>query len=95
MLTKSLSPTAIFSRDDVRGAFAILGLDPLYLANEGRFVAIVAAADANHALQLLADLPSDHAPALIGHVNEAPCSRGVQLSTIGACLYSRYVKRRT
>lgn len=60
MLTKSLNPTAIFSRDDVRGAFAILGLDPLYLANEGRFVAI------------------------IGHVNEAPCSRGVPLSTIGA-----------
>ncbi len=40
-------------RDDVAGACEILGLDPLYVANEGRFVAFVAEADAEEALLAL------------------------------------------
>jgi len=42
-------------REDVRGACEILGLDPMYVANEGRFVAFVAPEDAPHALELLGD----------------------------------------
>ena len=34
-------------REEVKGACEILGLDPLYLANEGKLVAVVAAADAD------------------------------------------------
>ena len=37
----------------VRGACELLGLDPLYVANEGRFLAIVAAEDADHAVRIL------------------------------------------
>jgi hydrogenase expression/formation protein HypE len=37
----------------VRGACEMLGLDPLYVANEGRFIAIVPAADADRALDAL------------------------------------------
>lgn len=37
----------------VRAACEMLGLDPLYVANEGRFVAFVAAVDADRALALL------------------------------------------
>jgi hydrogenase expression/formation protein HypE len=37
----------------VRGACELLGLDPLYVANEGRFVAIVDARDAGRALDVL------------------------------------------
>lgn len=39
--------------DQVRGACEILGLDPMYVANEGRFVAFVPATQSAHALALL------------------------------------------
>jgi hypothetical protein len=37
----SIVERQIVVREDVRGACEILGLDPLHLANEGRFLAIV------------------------------------------------------
>lgn len=40
-------------REDVAGACEILGFDPLYLANEGRFIAIVPANDAERALEVM------------------------------------------
>lgn len=39
--------------EQVRGACEILGFDPLYVANEGRFVAFVPEADAQKALQIM------------------------------------------
>lgn len=42
-------------REDVRGACEILGLDPLHVANEGRFIAFVAPQDAPRALFILGD----------------------------------------
>jgi len=45
--------SAIPINEDVRGACEILGLDPLYVANEGCFVAFIAAHDAERALQAL------------------------------------------
>jgi len=59
--------SAVPVRDDVRGACELLGLDPLYVANEGRFVACVAPHDAARALQILgADA------AIIGEITGAP-----------------------
>lgn len=49
----SIDESAIPVRDDVRGACEIFGLDPLYVANEGRFVAFVAASHASRALETL------------------------------------------
>jgi len=39
-------------REDVRGACEILGLDPMYVANEGRFIAFVPASHADRALEI-------------------------------------------
>lgn len=47
--------TAIPVREDVRGACEILGLDPMYTANEGRFIAFVAPEDRSRALAILGE----------------------------------------
>jgi hydrogenase expression/formation protein HypE len=52
----------------VRGACEILGIDPLYVANEGRFIAIVPAGDAASALTILRHAPGGEHAAIIGHV---------------------------
>lgn len=52
----------------VQAACEILGLDPLYVANEGRFAAVVAAEDADRALDLLRQQESSREAAAIGFV---------------------------
>ncbi len=44
---------AIPVREDVRGACEILGFDPLYVANEGRFIAFVPEASVDQALKII------------------------------------------
>ncbi len=58
--------------DEVRGVAEILGIEPLYIANEGVLVAIVAAADAGRALELMRALPEGAEAAQIGEVREEP-----------------------
>jgi hydrogenase expression/formation protein HypE len=53
MVDMALEEQQIPICDAVQGACEILGLDPLYIANEGRFIAFVAASDAGAALQVL------------------------------------------
>ena len=54
--------------EDVSGACEVLGLDPLYVACEGRFIAFVAPGDAEAALALLRARPDTAAAARIGTV---------------------------
>jgi hydrogenase expression/formation protein HypE len=56
--------------DAVRGACEVLGLDPLYVANEGRLVAFVKPEQAEDALQLLRGLPGGEGATLVGTVLE-------------------------
>jgi hydrogenase expression/formation protein HypE len=58
--------------DQVRGVAEILGIEPLYIANEGVLVAIVAEADAGRALELMRSLPEGAEAARIGEVREEP-----------------------
>jgi hydrogenase expression/formation protein HypE len=51
----SIDERAIPVRDEVQGACELLGLDPLYVANEGRFVAFVPEGQADHALAVMRD----------------------------------------
>ncbi len=54
--------------EDVAGACEVLGLDPLYVACEGRFLAFVAPGDADRALELLRARPETAQAARIGTV---------------------------
>jgi hydrogenase expression/formation protein HypE len=56
----------------VRGACELLGLDPLHIANEGQFLAVVAAADTPRALAALRALPGGADAADIGEVRAEP-----------------------
>lgn len=76
--------SAIPVREDVRGACEILGFDPLYVANEGRFVAIVAARDAERALTLLWSHPLGKGASLVGTVTADPPGLVTMRSSIGA-----------
>jgi hydrogenase expression/formation protein HypE len=55
-------------RETVRGACEILGLDPLYVANEGKLVAIVAREAAEAILKRMRDHPLGRDARLIGEV---------------------------
>jgi hydrogenase expression/formation protein HypE len=67
----------------VRGACEILGLDPLYLANEGKLVAVVPAADAEHVLAAMRAHPAGAAAAIIGTVTAEPVGLVVMQTAFG------------
>jgi hydrogenase expression/formation protein HypE len=55
-------------RNEVRGACEMLGLDPLYVANEGKLIAVVPPDDAHAALEAMRAHPLGRNAALIGEV---------------------------
>ncbi|MDR1727211.1 MAG: hydrogenase expression/formation protein HypE [Acidobacteriota bacterium] len=59
---------AIPVREDVRGACEILGFDPLYVANEGRFAAFVPGREAGRALDILRRHPVCESAQIVGRV---------------------------
>lgn len=65
----------------VRGACEILGLDPLYVANEGRFVALVPADSAEPTLAVLRGF--QESAAIIGSVEDGGDPGSVGLQTLG------------
>ena len=54
--------------EEVKGACEILGLDPLYVANEGKLLAVVAPADADRVLSAMHSHPLGKEAAIIGEV---------------------------
>ncbi|KAB2904142.1 MAG: hydrogenase expression/formation protein HypE [Anaerolineae bacterium] len=79
-----LDENAVPVREDVQGACEILGLDPLYVANEGRFAAFIQESDAEKALAVLHAHPVCENAALIGRVIENTPGRVTLKSKIGA-----------
>ena len=70
--------------EQVQGACEMLGLDPLYVANEGRFVAFVPADDSEPALRIMQSHPLGCAGAVIGAVTADPSKLLTMKSKIGA-----------
>lgn len=70
--------------DGVRGACELLGLDPLYIANEGKLVAIVAPDDAEKLLAAMKGNKYASQAAIIGRVTSEHKGRVVMKTTIGA-----------
>jgi hydrogenase expression/formation protein HypE len=70
--------------DPVRGACELLGLDPLYVANEGKLVALVALPDAARALACLRQHPLGTAAAVIGEVVRAAAPEVLVRGPLGA-----------
>ena len=71
-------------REDVHAACEMLGLDPLHVACEGRFVAFVTAKDAGRALGLLRAHPFGMGSAIIGKVTDDSPALVTLKSAIGA-----------
>ncbi len=69
--------------EQVEGACEMLGLDPLYVANEGLFVAVVSANIADALLQQLQADPNGNKAAIIGEVTAANPGKVLLKSRIG------------
>lgn len=79
-VTITLTETALPLQGAVKGVCAILGLDPLYVANEGKLLAFVAPEAAERTLQRMRRHPLGKEAAIIGEVTAAGAGR-LQLET--------------
>lgn len=70
-------------REEVMGASEMLGLDPLYIANEGKLVAIVAAEDADGILAAMRGNRYGKEAAIIGEVSGEHPGRVVMKTSLG------------
>ena len=79
-----IDENAVPVREDVHAACELLGLDPLQVACEGRFVAFVPARDADRALSLMRGDEGGAGAARIGAVEDGDPPLVVLKSAIGA-----------
>lgn len=82
-LAITLQDAALPIRPQVRAACELLGLEPLYLANEGKCLVIVSGDKAQQALQLLRSLPEGKEAAIIGSLGPGKAGRVSITTPIG------------
>jgi hydrogenase expression/formation protein HypE len=70
-------------RPEVKGGCSILGLDPLYLANEGKFLCILPQADADKALEIMRADPLGGDACQIGTITDANPGKVVLVTQLG------------
>lgn len=66
-----------------RGACDLLGIDPLYVANEGTFVAVVPADEADAAVAALKSLPGGEEAGVVGRIVAEPAASVVMVTSFG------------
>jgi hydrogenase expression/formation protein HypE len=79
----SIDEASIPAREEVVGACEVLGLDPLYLANEGRFVAFVPQAEAERAIEILRRFAVSCEAVCIGRVLDGPAGLVTMTTQLG------------
>ena len=79
-----LDEAAIPVREEVRGACELLGFDPLYVACEGRFLAIVPRVDADAAVEAIRSQPGGREARCVGEVLAEDAGRLVLRTRIGS-----------
>jgi hydrogenase expression/formation protein HypE len=79
----TIKEAAIPVRPDVNAACELLGLDPFHVANEGRFVAVVAQEDGVRAVETLCRLDAAKAAVVIGEVCGGPAGQVSCLGRLG------------
>lgn len=80
----SINETAIPVDEEVKAAAEILGLDPLYIANEGKLIAIVNADRADAILSEMKKHPFGKNAAIIGEVTDTNRSKVIMKTAIGS-----------
>lgn len=78
-----LQESAVQVREQVRGACELLGLDPLYVANEGKLIAIVAPDAAASVLQAMRSHPLGASATVIGTVKESDAGLVTMRTALG------------
>lgn len=80
----AVKENAVPVRPDVRAACELLGLDPVYVANEGRFVAFVPPSQADKALAAIREHPEGAGACVIGEAVTDPPALVTMESLIGS-----------
>jgi hydrogenase expression/formation protein HypE len=78
-----IDESAVPVHDAVRAASELLGLDPLYVANEGKLIAIVAPEAAEAVLKAMRAHPLGREAAIVGAVNDKHPGRVVLRTPLG------------
>jgi hydrogenase expression/formation protein HypE len=78
-----LDEAAIAVREPVRGVCELLGLDPLYVANEGKLLAVVPATDAERMLDAMRRHPRGREARVVGEVVKDDAQLVVLRTTVG------------
>ena len=78
-----LSEACIPVRDTVRGACELLGLDPLHIANEGQFLAVVAPQYSDAGLEALKRAPGGQDARILGEVRPEPAATVLVTTSFG------------
>jgi hydrogenase expression/formation protein HypE len=78
-----LDEAAIVVREPVRGVCELLGLDPLYVANEGKLLAVVPATDADRVLDAMRRHPQGREARIVGEIVQDDARLVVLKTTVG------------
>jgi hydrogenase expression/formation protein HypE len=82
-LTFAIEEQLILVKDDVRGLCEILGLDPLFIANEGKMVVVCSGSDADKVLSTMKAHSLGEGASIIGQVTDTGRSRVILRTIIG------------